>query len=222
MRLILASSSPRRRAILELLGAPFDVIAPDVKEEMDPRRPAPDEAAHWAMQKARAVAADHPGAVVLGSDTLIDLDRIKLGKPRDPDEALAMLRRLAGRSHWVVTAVGMILPDGRERRALEVAKVTFHPVAEDALRRYVATGDPLDKAGGYSAQGPGEALIAAIDGDFLAVVGLPLKPVARILREAKIPMPNPIDQIYQDRTFLNWRRFAAPDSSDRRAAADTI
>jgi septum formation protein len=209
MRLILASSSPRRRAILQLLGAPFEVIAPDVKEEMDPRRPAPDEASHWAMQKARAVAAEHPDAVVLGSDTLIDLDRVKLGKPRDPEEAFGMLRRLAGRSHWVVTAVGAVLPGGRERRAIEVAKVTFNPASDEDLRRYVATGDPLDKAGGYSAQGPGEALIASIDGDFLAVVGLPLKPVARILREAKVTLPNPIDQVYQDRAFLNWRRFAS-------------
>lgn len=207
MRLILASSSPRRKAILNLMGVAFETVAPEVTEVFEPRRPAPDEASHWAFQKARWVAARNPDSLVLGSDTLIDLDRQKIGKPKNSEEALAILKRMAGRSHWVVTAVGAILPDGRERRAIEVAQVEMRSATESELADYVASGDPLDKAGAYSLQGPGAKFISKIDGDFLAVVGFPLRPVARILREAKIPIPVSVESIYENRDFLNWRQF---------------
>ncbi len=220
MRLVLASSSPRRREILGLLGVPFEILVPDLAEMFDPRRPAPDEAAHWALQKARAVAMAIGGpagtpvppgadtvALVIGSDTLIDLARQKIGKPTSPEDALRILKRLAGREHWVVTAVGAVFPDGREKSAIEVVRVKMRAASDDALARYVDTGDPLDKAGGYSLQGAGRDLIESIDGDYLAAVGLPLKPVVRFLLAAGITPPVDVAALYRDRTFLNWRTY---------------
>ena len=147
----------------------FDVEVADVDEGDDP--------AVNALAKARAVAAAHDGeaAVVLGADTEVVLDGEVLGKPATPDEAAAMLRRLSGRTHAVVTAYALVdCRTGDEVvRAVETA-VTFRPLADDEIGAYVATGEPLDKAGAYGIQGRGAVLVERIDGDYFAVVGLPV------------------------------------------------
>jgi septum formation protein len=208
MRLILASTSPRRREILSLLGVPFEVVPSGVEERSDPHRNASEEALHLAREKASAVASKHPDAVVIGSDTLIDLDGQKIGKPRDHHEALEILRKLIGREHTVATAAAVILPDTIEKSAIETVRVRMRSVPEQEIIRYAVSEEPIDKAGAYSIQGEGERLIARIDGDYLAVVGFPLRSVARCLHEAGLPLPIDPELIYRERGFLNWKRFA--------------
>src|SRR5437867_6898080 len=165
MRLILASNSPRRKEIFSLLGLPFDVVSPGIGEVFQPDRSPADEACYWAVKKARTVHRLYPDAVVIGSDTVIDLDGQTIGKPVDADDAVRILSLLAGRTHTVVTAVVAALPGGNERVAVETTIVRMHPVSKEMLIQYVATGEPLDKAGAYSLQGGGRQLIDSIEGD---------------------------------------------------------
>jgi len=208
MRLILASSSPRRKEIFALLGLPFDVVPPGLEEIFLPGRPPADEGIYWASEKARAVHRDAPDAIVIGSDTVIDLDGRTIGKPVDQDDAVRILSLLAGRTHTVVTAVAAIFPGVHERTAIEKTKVRIRPVPKEDLIRYAATGEPLDKAGAYSLQGGGRFLIDAIEGDYLAAVGLPLRAMARILLEAGIRPAADVERIYRNRTIMNWKSFA--------------
>lgn len=176
-RLILASASPRRRALLEQIGVAFDVDVSDVEEGDDPRANA--------VEKARAVAARHRGedAVVLGADTEVVLDGAVLGKPADGAHAREMLSRLSGRTHSVVSAYALVdCVTGDELvRAVET-DVTFRPLTDDDIDAYVATDEPLDKAGAYGIQGRGAVLVERIDGDYFTVVGLPLADLAVALR----------------------------------------
>ncbi|HEY5999743.1 MAG TPA: Maf family protein [bacterium] len=184
--LVLASTSPRRRRLLRRLGVPFAVRAPDADE-----RPLPGEkpGAHvrrLALEKARAVARALPcgsGARwVLGADTVIALDGAILGKPAGPRDAERMLGRLAGRSHEVLTGVALApVGGGRARTAVVRSAVTMRPRDPDAIRRYVATGEPLDKAGAYAVQGRGRRLVSRVSGSLSNVVGLPLERVAAML-----------------------------------------
>lgn len=177
--LVLASSSPRRRHLLETLGIPILVQPADVQEIPLPRE-APDAyARRLARDKARAV----PGRLVLGADTIVVLDDEILEKPADADHAVAMLSRLQGRTHEVITAVCLVA-DGTERVLHDRTAVTMRPADEALLRAYVATGEPMDKAGSYGIQGPGAALIERVEGDFFSVMGLPLRLVLRLLAEA--------------------------------------
>jgi septum formation protein len=168
-RLILASASPRRRQLLAQIGVAFEVDVADVDEGDDPRANA--------LAKARAVAARHRGedAVVLGADTEVVLDGDVLGKPADDADAREMLRRLSGRTHAVVTAYALVdcTTDDELVRSVETG-VTFRPLTGDEIDAYVATGEPLDKAGAYGIQGRGAVLVDRIDGDYFTVVGLPL------------------------------------------------
>jgi septum formation protein len=207
MRLILASTSPRRKEILSLLGLSFDIVSPGIEEFFQPGRSPADEARYWAVEKARAVHRLYPDAVVIGSDTLIDLEGQTIGKPVDPDDAIRILSLLAGRSHTVVTAVVVALPDGNERIAVEKTIVRMHPAPKEMLIQYVATGEPLDKAGAYSLQGEGRQLIDSIEGDFLAAVGLPLRAVAGLLRESGIKPAKDVESIYQKRSVMNWQNY---------------
>jgi septum formation protein len=209
MRLILASVSPRRKDILALLGIPFEVVPSGVEERSDMRRTAAEEALLLARGKARSVASKYPDAAVIGSDTLIDLDGRKIGKPQTRKEALEILRKLVGREHVVVTAAVMILPDGTEKTAVETVRVRMRSVPEEDLIRYVDSEEPLDKAGAYSIQGEGERLIERIDGDYLTVVGLPLRAVGRFLRDAGIALQADPESIYRKRDFLNWKHYAS-------------
>ncbi len=207
MRLILASTSPRRKEILSLLKIKFEVMNPGLEEECDPRRTASDETVHWSLEKARVIASRYPKALVIASDTLIDFKGRMVGKPDDSGEALKILRMLAGQEHEVVTAVGAVMPGGSERTALEKVRVQMRRVPDEVLARYASTQEPLDKAGAYSLQGEGRCLIENLKGDYLAAVGLPLRAVLKILREAKIVVPVDVEHIYKERNFLNWKTY---------------
>lgn len=172
--LILASASPRRRQLLEMLGLEFRVIVPDVDETRSTGEPPERYVVRVARDKAGAVAAREPDAVVLAADTTVVLDAEVLGKPAGPAEARAMLRALAGRTHRVMTGVAAAA-GGRVADALDVSAVTFRSLDDATIAAYVATGEPLDKAGAYAIQGLGAPLIERVEGDFFGVMGLPLR-----------------------------------------------
>ncbi len=183
--LILASKSPRRRELLARLGLPFEVRTPAV-EEPPPSPPPGRFALELAEKKARA--AWEPGRFSLGADTVVAIgDRI-LGKPRDPEENARFLRLLSGQSHTVYTAAAVVAPDGRARSVLAAPRVRFRRLDEEEIRWYVATGEGLDKAGGYGIQEKGMALVERVDGDFYAVVGLPVAGVWEVLKELGYPL----------------------------------
>ncbi len=177
--LVLASSSPRRRHLLEMLGIPILVHPADVQEIPLPREAPEAYARRLARDKARAV----PGHLVLGADTIVVLDGEILEKPADADHAVAMLSRLQGRTHEVITAVCLVA-DGTEQVLADRTAVTMRRADESLLRAYVATGEPMDKAGSYGIQGPGAALIERVEGDFFSVMGLPIRLVLQLLAEA--------------------------------------
>jgi len=163
-----------------MLGIAHRVVPPEVDET---RRPGEDPAAYvsrLAREKAGVVAAREPDALVLGADTTVVLAADLFGKPETPDEAAAMLRRLAGRTHQVYTGVALARGE-RIESLLDVSDVTFRPLDDAAIAAYVATEEPMDKAGAYAIQGRGAALIAGIRGDFFGVMGLPLRLVLELL-----------------------------------------
>ena len=182
----LASQSPRRRELLARLGVPFGVLDVDVPEVRGPGEPAADYVRRVAREKAGAgllkvVAV--PGALVLGGDTEVVLDDEVFGKPRDASDAAAMLRRLSGRTHAVVSAVWLVDAQG-ERNACCVSRVRFTELDETAIAAYVATGESFGKAGAYAIQGRGAALVEHLEGSYSGVMGLPLFETAKLLREA--------------------------------------
>jgi len=177
--LVLASRSPRRRQLLDLLHLPVRTEPADVPEQREPGE-AP---AHYAERLARAKAAAVEGDWVLGADTIVLVDGLVLEKPADAEDAVAMLRRLQGRTHQVITACALRTARGTES-AVEVTDVTFRAMDDAFLRAYVATGEPLDKAGAYGIQGYGAALVDRIEGDFFGVMGLPLRLVLDLLERA--------------------------------------
>ena len=162
-----------------MLGIPFVVGGAEVQEIRLPRESPAAYARRLARDKARAV----PGAWVLGADTIVVLGDEVLEKPTDGPDALRMLQRLQGRRHEVITAICLVA-NGREYEAVDTTAVYFRPVDEAFLRAYVATGEPLDKAGAYGIQGYGSALVDRIEGDFFSVMGLPVRLVLDLLRQA--------------------------------------
>ena len=189
MKLVLASASPRRRELIERLGLAFEVLPADV-DETPMRGEAPTALAlRLAETKAGAIAHVRPDALVVGSDTIVVVDGDVLGKPADGDEAVHMLMRLQGREHRVETGVALVAPPAAGGRAARVASsvvgvdVRFRTFDEAFARAYVATREPLDKAGAYGIQGYGSALVERIDGDFFAVMGLPVVRMLEHMRE---------------------------------------
>ena len=174
-----------------------------------PNRTVIEQVQIFAQGKAQSVARDEPEAIVLGSDTVIELDHHMLGKPADLAEARAMLRRLAGCDHHVHTAVSLVcVARGIDVIVLSTAVVRMKPFDERLHEDYLATGESLGKAGAYSIQGKGGELIDSVAGDFPTVVGLPLHMVAILLAQAGVRVPVDLDELYAKKPYANWARFS--------------
>jgi septum formation protein len=208
MRLILASTSPRRKDLLSLFNIPFDIVEPTFLEREDAGTTPADQAALYAEGKARSCSERFPNALVLGSDTLIALDRGIVGKPNNQEEARATLRRLRGRDHMVHTAVAFLRhDDGIKEVAIESVRVWMRAFTDREMEAYLESGEPMGKAGAYAIQGQGGRLIARIEGDFTATVGLPLKRVATCLEKFGIGVPVDVAALYRDKPYANWLAF---------------
>jgi septum formation protein len=171
--LVLASQSPRRAELIGRLGLTFETLPADIDERYLSGETPPQHAERLSREKALKIAADRPDALVVGSDTIVVIDGEVLGKPRDRDHAIEMLTRLSGREHEVCTGVA-VAHRGRVESGLERVKVRFRVLDGRACERYVDTGEPMDKAGAYGIQGFGSALVEGIQGDYFAVMGLPV------------------------------------------------
>jgi septum formation protein len=184
MHIILASASPRRKELMEMLKVPNLKIVPAKGEEVPPEHAGPEELVMaLSAAKAREVARQvSPEDLVIGADTIVWVDGHAFGKPCDEREAAAMLRRLSGDSHEVFTGVSLVR-NGRCVSQCERSLVRFRPLDEEEIARYIATGEPMDKAGAYGAQGKGALFVEHIDGDFFNVMGLPLCRLGIMLKE---------------------------------------
>ena len=192
--LVLASASPRRQELLRNAGVRFTVRPADINERPLPGESPRDCAERLAREKALAVSQIRPQDYVLGADTIVVVDDAILGKPRDADDAARMLRLLSGRTHAVITGVCVVGPRARDARPLRVGNrelktasettlVTMCGISDDEIRDYIATGEPMDKAGAYAIQGMASRWIPRIEGDYSNVVGLPVALVYGMLRD---------------------------------------
>ena len=182
--LILASASPRRRELMALTGLPFTVDAPDVDESCS--LPPREAVMELSRRKALAAAALHPGCVILAADTLVAVDDTALGKPRDAEDAFRMLHSLSGRWHQVYTGVSVVDAQGTLRSEVDVTDVHFEAMTDEAIRRYIATGEPMDKAGAYAVQGIAGLWIDELRGSHTNVIGLPMALTRRLLEDCKL------------------------------------
>ncbi|MDB4888991.1 MAG: maf [Gemmatimonadetes bacterium] len=181
-RVVLASQSPRRRELLTLVGIAHEVRPADIDETyLAGEEPGP-HAERLARGKVAEVSRDVPDALVIGSDTIVVVDGDVLGKPRDEAHAFQMLTRLSGRSHTVITAIAVEWR-GEIRSAIVEVGVTFHPLSAEQIEEYIATREPMDKAGAYGIQGFGATIVERVDGDYFAVMGLPLQRLVRLMAE---------------------------------------
>ncbi len=186
-RVILASSSPRRKYLMDLLGVPFTAEAAGWEEVVLPGEPPETLAMRLAEEKALRVALRWPGHLVVGADTIVVLDGRILGKPASRDDACRMLEALSGRTHRVVTGVAVI--QGCLERILadrEVTEVDFDDLSDQIIQAYVETGEPMDKAGAYAIQGKGAILVKGIRGCYFNVVGLPLRRLSQMLSQSGV------------------------------------
>ena len=185
VRVVLASASPRRRQLLNLIGITHEVRPSNIDETMRPREAPRRHAERLAREKATAIASRDPDLVTIGADTVVVINRKVLGKPRDEAEAIHMLSQLNGRLHTVITAVAVAR--GRKlRSSIEEVGVKFRRLREDEIQAYVATGEPMDKAGAYGIQGYGATIVERIEGDYFAVMGLPLVRLTTLMRDLGI------------------------------------
>ena len=182
---ILASQSPRRRELLSLVGIAHEVRPADIDEAYRPGELPVAHAERLAREKASAVSRTAPDALVIGSDTIVVIDGDVLGKPTDERMAAEMLSRLSGRTHRVITAIAVPW-HGMERSAVESVDVTLHRLTPDEIAEYVATREPMDKAGAYGIQGYGATIVERVDGDYFAVMGLPLQRLIRLMAEVGV------------------------------------
>lgn len=182
--LVLASASPRRSELMRMLGLDHEVIPADVDESLRPGEAARAHVERLARTKALSVAARRPNALVLGADTVVALDDEVLGKPASRDDAVATLMRLSGRQHEVHTGLALAEPNGVTAVTVSSTRVLFRSFDHAVACRYVATGEPLDKAGSYGIQELGAALVDGVEGDYYTVVGLPVAALVRLLERA--------------------------------------
>lgn len=180
--LILASGSPRRRELLGWITKDFRVCVADVDETLPDDISPYDAVAMLSRKKAEAVAEDFPDDTVLGADTVVALDGVIFGKPADEEDTFRMLRLLSGKTHEVLTGV-TIYRNGNAETFVTVSRVTFYPLSDSEIRTYIATGEPMDKAGAYGIQERGGLFVQEIQGDYFNIVGLPIAPLSRKLFE---------------------------------------
>jgi septum formation protein len=184
-RVVLASGSPRRRDLLNLIGIAHEVRPANIDETMRPREVPRRHAERLAREKASAVAMRDPDLITIGADTVVVINRKVLGKPADAQDAARMLRMLSGREHTVITAVAV--SRGRKlRSAIEEVRVKFRRLRDDEIEAYIATGEPMDKAGAYGIQGYGATIVEGIEGDYFAVMGLPLMRLVGLMRDVGV------------------------------------
>jgi septum formation protein len=181
-RVVLASGSPRRHDLLNLIGIAHEVRAPNIDETMRARETPRRHAERLAREKATVVATRDPNLITIGADTIVVVNRKMLGKPKDTVQAAAMLKQLSGREHTVVTAVA-VARGKKVRSAVEEVRVKFRTLHQDEIDAYIATGEPMDKAGAYGIQGYGATIVECVDGDYFAVMGLPLARLVALLRD---------------------------------------
>lgn len=182
MEIILASKSPRRRQLLEQMGLEFRVLTAQADETMDPAKPVDQEIGRVSCLKAEAVRAQvQPEDLIIAADTLVCVDGKRLGKPHSTQEAEDMLRLLSGRAHTVMTGVSVVC-GGRTETFTEQTKIRFRDLSEAEIRAYVATGEPMDKAGAYGIQGLAGLFVSGMDGDYYNVMGLPICRLTQVLR----------------------------------------
>lgn len=172
-KLILASSSPRRKELLKMLGYPFEVIVSEANETIDLEKPLIEEIKRLSFAKALTVFKEHKDAVVIGADTVVVCENEVLGKPADENDAYRMLKMLSGNSHYVITAVTIISKAQSETFA-SISTVNFIDLTDEEILAYIKTGEPLDKAGAYGIQGYAARFIDKIVGDYYSIIGLPV------------------------------------------------
>ena len=199
--LLLASQSPRRKELLGLAGWDFTILAADVDESLRPGEAPSDYVLRLAASKARALASQaEAGQVIVAADTTVVAEGVVLGKPADAIEARVMLQRLRGQVHQVYTAVAVYAPDsGRLETDLCVTDVRMRPYSDAEIEAYIASGDPLDKAGAYAIQHSGFHPVQEIRGCYDCVVGLPLSHLARILQRIGVELPRELPEPCHDR-----------------------
>lgn len=182
--MILASQSPRRRELLSLITDRFSIVPARGEENIPTGTPAREAVLLLSEQKAKEIAAQHSGELIIAADTVVTIDGEILGKPRDEKDAADMLRKLSGRTHSVFTGVCVIFEDGSDESFAEETRVEFYELSEREMAEYIATGEPMDKAGAYGIQGRGALLVRSIEGDYYNVMGLPVGRLYRVIKEA--------------------------------------
>jgi septum formation protein len=185
LRVILASASPRRRELLTLIGIAHEVRPADVNEDVRPGEVPATYVDRLAREKAGVIASEHPDALIIAADTTVVRDGAILGKPADVAEAERMVASLAGRTHEVCTGIA-VQRGAHAASAVERVAVTMRPLTAAEVRAYVATGEPMDKAGAYGIQGFGATIVARVDGDYFSVMGLGLTRLVRLLDEVGV------------------------------------
>ncbi len=183
LHVILASQSPRRRELLNLVGIGHEVIPANIDESMHTDETHYDHVVRLAREKASALAKEYPNALVIGADTIVVLDGSLLDKPKSEAEANATLMLLSGKTHTVHTAVA-VCRNGKVYSDVESVKVKFRTITEATIRAYLSTGEPMDKAGAYGIQGYGATIVERIEGDYFAVMGLPLGMLVQLCSKA--------------------------------------
>ncbi|MDB4869110.1 MAG: maf [Gemmatimonadales bacterium] len=184
-RVVLASASPRRRQLLDLIGIAHEVRPANIDETMRPREAPRRHAERLAREKATAIAKRDLDLITIAADTIVVINRKVLGKPRDTDDAAQMLALLSGREHVVTTAVA-VSRGKKLRSAVEEVRVKFRRLRDDEIEAYIATGEPMDKAGAYGIQGYGATIVERIEGDYFAVMGLPIVRLIGLLRDVGV------------------------------------
>jgi septum formation protein len=184
-RVVLASASPRRRELLNLIGIAHEIVPANIDESMRAREAPRRHAERLAREKASTVATRDPDLITIGADTIVVINRKVLGKPADVEQAAHMLAMLSGREHLVITAVA-VSRGKKLRSAVEEVRVKFRRLREDEIDAYIATGEPMDKAGAYGIQGYGATIVERVEGDYFAVMGLPLVRLVGLMRDVGV------------------------------------